>query len=73
MKTASIIILYKISISLEIPFHGPATHGAVGCSQESFMLVCWCHQLLSGFLGKGHLPRVSRKSRLPVSDSTKMR
>ena len=27
-----------------------------------------CHQLLSGFLAKGHLPRVSRQSRLSVND-----
>ena len=33
------------------------------CSQNSFQLVWWCHQLLSAFLAKGHLPRVSRQSR----------
>ena len=27
-----------------------------------------CHQLLSGFLAKGHLTRVSRQSRLPAGD-----
>ena len=27
-----------------------------------------CHQLLSGFLAKGHLPRVSRQSRLSAND-----
>ena len=41
----------------------PAVHGAMGCGQKSLKLVWWCHQLLSGFLAKGHLPRVSRQSR----------
>ena len=27
-----------------------------------------CHQLLSGFLAKVHLPRVSRQSRLSAND-----
>ena len=27
-----------------------------------------CHQLLSGFLANGHLPRVSPQSRLSASD-----
>ena len=31
----------------------------MGCDQKSFKLVWWCHQLLSRFLTKGHLPRVS--------------
>ena len=38
----------------------PAAHGAMGCGQKSFKLVWRCHQLLSGFLAKDHLPRVSR-------------
>jgi len=37
-------------------------HGAIGCGQETFTLVWWFHQLLSGFLVKGNLPRVSRQS-----------
>ena len=40
-----------------------AVHGAMGCGQKSFKLVWLCQQLLSGFLAKGHLPRVSRQSR----------
>ena len=36
---------------------------AMGCGQKSFKLVWRCHQLLSGFLAKGHLPWVSRQSR----------
>ena len=28
------------------------------CGQKSFKLVWRCHQLLSGFLAKDHLPRV---------------
>ena len=38
-------------------------YGTKGCEQESFKLVWRCHQLLSGFLAKGHLPRVLRQSR----------
>ena len=29
-----------------------------------------CHQLLSGFLANGHLPRVSRQSCLPANDKS---
>ena len=32
-------------------------------TKKNFQLVWRCHQLLSGFLAKGHLPRVSRQSR----------
>ena len=32
-------------------------------ARKSFKLVWWCHQLLSGFLAKGHLLRVSCQSR----------
>ena len=38
----------------------PVLHGAMG---KNFQLVWRCHQLLSGFLTKGQLPRVSRQSR----------
>ena len=34
------------------------------CGQKNFKLVWWCHKLLSWFLAKGHLPRLSRQSRL---------
>ena len=44
-------------------------HGAMGYSQESLMLAQRCHQLLSGFLAKGHLPRLSRQSRLSANDN----
>ena len=37
-------------------FKGPVVHGAMGCGQKNFQLVWRCHQLLSGFLAKGHLP-----------------
>ena len=40
----------------------PAVHGAMGCGQKCFRLVWRCHQLLSGFLARGHLPRMSLKS-----------
>ena len=34
----------------------------MGCRQKNFQLVWRCHQLLSRFLAKGHLPLVSRQS-----------
>ena len=37
--------------------------GEIGCGQKGFTLMWQCHQLLSGFLAKGHLLRVSRQSR----------
>ena len=37
-------------------------HGAIAFGPKIFTLVWRCHQLLSGFLAKGHLPRVSRWS-----------
>ena len=46
--------------SLEFSFLG--VHRAMGCSVKSFTPVWWCQQLLSGFLAKCHLPRVSRLS-----------
>ena len=45
-----------------------AVHGAMDCSQKSFKLVWRFHQLLSGFLVKGHLLRVSRQSHLSVNN-----
>ena len=36
-------------------------HKAMGCSQKNF-IVWRCHRLLSGFLAKDHLPRVSCQS-----------
>ena len=51
----------------------PAVHGAMGCGQKSFKLVWRCHQLLSGFLAKGHLPRVSRQSRRSLMISVIMK
>ena len=40
-----------------------AFHGAMGCGQKSFKIVWWCHELLSGFLAKGNLPRASSQPR----------
>ena len=45
-----------------------AVHGAMGCSQKSFKPVGRFHQLLFGFLAKGHMPQVSRQSRLSAND-----
>ena len=40
----------------------------MGCGQKSFKIVWRYHQSLSGFLVNGHLPLVSRHSRLSVDD-----
>ena len=39
----------------------------MGWGQKSFKLVWQCHQLLSRFLVKGHMLRVSRQSRLSTN------
>ena len=52
---------------------GPVFHGAIGYSQKIFKLVWWCHQLLSWFLAKGHLPRVSLQSFLSANVTVIMR
>ena len=36
------------------------------CGQKNFQLVWRCHQLLSEFLAKSHLPQVSRQLRRPL-------
>ena len=41
----------------------PVVQGAMVCGQKGVKLVWRYHQLLSGFLIKGHLPRVLRQSR----------
>ena len=48
----------------------PAAGVAMDCSQikKAFKLEWRCHQLLSGFLVKGYLLRVSRQSCLSASD-----
>jgi hypothetical protein len=51
-----------------ISFHRPVVHGPMGCGQNIFKLVWRCHQLLSWFPGKSHLPRVSHQSRLSAND-----
>ena len=42
----------------------PVVYGVMGSGQKkkNFQLVWRCHQLLTGFLAKGHLSRVSRQS-----------
>ena len=49
-------------------YFSPAVHGAMGCGQKNVMLVWQGQQLLSGFLAKGHLPRVSHQSHLSPND-----
>ena len=39
-------------------------------AKKSVKLVWQCHQLLSGFLAKGLLPRISRQSRLSTNDKS---
>ena len=38
------------------------------CYQKSCKLVWRCHQLISEFLAKGHLPRMCHQSRLRAND-----
>ena len=40
----------------------------MGCGQEKFIPMWWCHYLQSGFLANGHLLRVSRPSHLSAND-----
>jgi hypothetical protein len=47
---------------LEATIASLGVHGTMGCSQISFKLVWWSHQLLSGILTKDHLPWVSCQS-----------
>ena len=46
----------------------PRSHGL--WAKKSFKLMWRCHQLLSGFLANGHLPRVSRQSCLLTNDKS---
>ena len=46
-------------------------HGAISCGQKK--LCVSAAVLLSGFLSKGHLPRVSRQSPLSANDKVIMR
>ena len=52
----------------DIPYISTIVHGDMGCGKNSFKLVCRCHQLLSGILANGHLPRVARQSSLSAND-----
>ena len=56
----------SLSSSLNLKYHVsqpcyPWSHR--GCGQKSCKIMWRCYQLLSGFLAKGHLPRMSRQSR----------
>ena len=53
-------LLWRIPLKSEGQPCCPWSHGL---RPTNFQLVWWCHQLLSGFLAKGHLPRVSCQSR----------
>ena len=52
--------------------YSPVVHRAMDYDQKSFKLVWRGLQLLSGFLPKYHLPRVSRQSRLSTNDKVEM-
>ena len=49
------ILFHKSELAHKHHFY-PAFHGAMGCSQKSFMLVWQRHQLMSMFQVNGHLP-----------------
>ena len=49
----------KRQLRFESDQDSPTVHGTMGFGQKSFRLVWRCHQLLSGFLANGHLPRMS--------------
>ena len=53
----------KLSLFTSQKLFRASLHGSMGCTQKGFKLVWRCHQL-SGFLAKGHFPRVSGQSRL---------
>ena len=69
---------FSVLIDGFIVFHFCATHFRVmassellsveSCGKKIFMLLYRCHQILSGFLAKGHFPRVSYQSRLSAND-----
>ena len=71
------LILHQHLISLKLTlkcFTRPAVHGDVGCGQKkNFRLVWQCHQLLSRFLTKGHLPGVSSQSHWSLMISVTMK
>ena len=57
-----------ISSQLILNINRPVMHGYTGhCQKQSLMLLWLCHQILSGYLANGHLPRVSRQSPLSAS------
>ena len=63
-RLAQLVLTLKLLFRQELGEHclKPVVHGTMGCGQKSFKLVWRCHQLLSGFLVKGQLPRVSQQS-----------
>ena len=67
------IILFHLILTKKQSKLLSVVHGAMGCGQKSFKLVWRCHQLLSGFLAKGYLPRLSRQSRLSTNDRVVIR
>ena len=59
--TQELPIYHRVQDTTKIPSCCPRT-------KKLFMLVWRCHQLLPEFLPKGHLPQVSRHSRLSTND-----
>ena len=64
------IIMFTLRAELKDPHRYYVMHhrslynvpGVMGCGQKRFKFVWRCHQLRSGFLAKGNMPRVSRRS-----------
>ena len=63
----TLVIVTKIVTANIQKYFFFGVHGTMKCGQKTLMLVWGCHQLLSEFLAKGHLPRVSRQSRLSAN------
>ena len=50
----------------------PVIHGVMVVAKRRFTLLWRCHRLLSVFLANGHLPRVSRQSRIRGNNKVEM-
>ena len=64
---------WEPSCSTESSSSSPVAHGAMDCSQNTFKLIWRYHQLLSRFIVRDHLPRVSRQSPLSANNRVIMR
>ena len=62
------VYVYLPTLFVLFPFV-PVISGAMGCDQKCFKIAWRFHQLLSRFLVKGHLPRLSSQLRLSANDN----